>query len=147
MVLYGDSRLPARFWEKTEPCPTSGCWHWTGAAHGQGYGKFRWDQPNPSRAHRVSYTELVGKIPHGLCLDHLCRNPGCVNPAHLEPVTVRENTMRGLLPHVTKARNRDRTSCRKGHEVSKANTYTYPSGNRKCRVCEQEAYHARKKGR
>ena len=71
----------------------AGCWEWKLARNPRGYGLcFRRDWRGG--AHRFTYTHLVGPIPDGLHLDHLCRNPPCVNPAHLEPVTPRENIMR-----------------------------------------------------
>ena len=79
----------------SEPEPNTGCWLWT-AALKNGYGRIT--MMNPKRktaAHRVSYEAFVGPIPEGLTLDHLCRVRCCVNPAHLEPVTMRENIMRG----------------------------------------------------
>lgn len=73
---------------------TGGCWVWTAYRNDAGYGIFRVGQRN-QKAHRVSYELHVGPIPDGLQLDHLCRNRGCVNPAHLEPVTSKVNTERG----------------------------------------------------
>lgn len=71
------------------------CWEWTGPRHYKGYGKTGAPGPDGSRfAHRVVYQYLVGPIPSGLVLDHLCGNKWCVNPTHLEPVTSRENTIR-----------------------------------------------------
>lgn len=69
------------------------CWVWQGTLRG-GYGRFRAGRKTFS-AHRVSYEHHVGAIPDGLVLDHLCRNRACINPAHLEPVTIRENIRRG----------------------------------------------------
>lgn len=95
-----------RFWAKVD---TSGsCWLWTGAVSG-GYGSLGIDGKQ-YRAHRVAYEWLVGPIPTGLFLDHLCRTPLCVNPVHLEPVTNRENVMRGVRP--TNLTNGD--TCRNG---------------------------------
>jgi hypothetical protein len=88
----------ARFWAKVQK--SDGCWEWTGG-RAMGYGMFA--VPDPSRkskqrhayAHRLSYELLVGPIPLGLQIDHLCRNRICVNPTHLEPVTASQNIQRG----------------------------------------------------
>lgn len=80
--------------EDYEIDPITGCWEWLRARHPDGYGA-AWDGKRVRRAHRVMYERLVGPIPTGLVLDHLCRNPGCVNPAHLEPVTDAVNLRRG----------------------------------------------------
>lgn len=83
-----------RFWakvEKTEP----GCWLWRGYRTPNGYAQFKADGKT-TRVHRWAYKQLVGPIPDGLGLDHLCRVRHCVNPAHLEPVTNKENTARGI---------------------------------------------------
>lgn len=82
-----------RFWEKV--LKTDSCWNWTAAKTGDGYGKFGIKPKLLIDAHRFSYQTLVGEIPCGLELDHLCRNPGCVNPEHLEAVTHSENILRG----------------------------------------------------
>src|SRR3954468_18429534 len=78
-----------RFWAKVEK--TAECWNWTGYTLSSGYGRFRGrragnDTASKVLAHRFSYELLIGPIPPGLVLDHLCRNTSCVNPAHLEPV-------------------------------------------------------------
>lgn len=72
------------------------CWIWTASKNWDGYGQFRWGG-RQQLAHRVSYQILVGAIPPGLELDHLCRVRDCVNPAHLESVTSAENTRRGKV--------------------------------------------------
>lgn len=82
-----------RFWSYVTESP-SGCWLWVGAIGSNGYGVFRLSDKSAS-AHRYSWEQLVGQIPDGLHLDHLCRIRNCVNPAHLEPVTPRVNVQRG----------------------------------------------------
>ena len=72
-----------------------GCWNWSGYLSLKGYGKFYADGKN-HKAHRYSYEYFVGIIPEDLQIDHLCLNKSCVNPSHMELVTSRENTYRGM---------------------------------------------------
>ena len=72
----------------------SGCWEWQGEKNRNGYGRV-WIGGKRLMVHRVVFELLVGPIPEGLVLDHLCRNRPCCNPEHQDPVTVRENTLRG----------------------------------------------------
>lgn len=96
-----------------------------------------------AKVHRVVYEALVGPIPDGMVIDHLCRQPSCVNPAHLEPVTRRENVLRGLtLP----AANARKTHCKHGHEFTPENTYLFPTGTRGCRTCARAAKQREKRG-
>ncbi len=128
----------------------TGCWEWTARKDQNGYGLF-WDGNRSSRAHRVSYEMHVGKIPDGLVIDHLCRVRSCVNPAHLEPVTNRENLMRG---QTLTAVNAGKTHCPRGHEYTEENTlirnnWRYGTSERICRPCRaevQRGYRARKTG-
>jgi hypothetical protein len=92
-MRYGDERLPPRFWNKVAAVKGGGCWYWMAGLFRGGYGQFRFGRN--TRAHRVAYEALVGEIPAGLDLDHLCRVRHCVNPEHLEPVTRKENIRRG----------------------------------------------------
>jgi hypothetical protein len=87
-------------------------------------------------AHRLAYQLLVGPIPEGLVIDHLCRNPPCQNPAHMECVTHRENTLRGASPHAMNAR---KTHCKRGHEFTFQNTYVDAKGCRSCLACRAAA--------
>ncbi len=82
-------------------------------------------------SHRVMYTFVVGPIPDGLTIDHLCKNPGCCNPDHLEAVTQRENVHRSNNPAAIKARM---TACAKGHEFT-----VLPNGRRRCLECKRES--------
>ena len=128
-----DERLPARFWDKVQPCPMSGCWIWIG--HARRYGGFNLDGEH-RKAHRVAYEALVDVIPSGLELDHRCRVTVCVNPAHLEAVTHRENVLRG---NALAAQNARRTHCARGHELTIVGVDAR-SGHpeRRCRVCQRE---------
>jgi hypothetical protein len=119
------------------------CWEWTASKIG-GYGRFSVGQHRTVAAHRWAYEALVGPIPDGLTLDHLCRNRACVNPAHLEPVTMRENVLRGFNPCAINAR---KTECPKGHPFDEVNTYRKPSRPqlRYCRTCERDGDRERKR--
>lgn len=139
-------RTPAelRFWPKVQKTPE--CWIWTAAKNTDGYGRFLGDG-RVVQAHRFAYEMLRGPIPDGLHLDHLCRVVACVNPDHLEPVTVRANLLRG---NTSTARRAAQTHCIHGHEFTPENTYIKPNGCRRCRECSRESdrrYHLRKKGR
>ena len=122
-----------------------GCVFWTAGTTWNGYGLF-WVNGRHVYAHRWAYEYFKGPIPDGLQLDHLCRNRSCVNPAHLEPVTQRENLLRGNTHAAT---NSAKTHCPKGHEYAGANLYTYPDGRRDCRTCQADRdrirYQARQK--
>ncbi len=123
-----------RFWSKVEVFHPAGCWEWAGQRSEKLYGYHYVTENGKCRsllAHRVSFTLLLGEIPAGLVLDHLCRNPSCVNPDHLEPVTFEENFRRG---HV-----RNRAFCRKGHVISNESTRVNSRGIRECRVCYEIA--------
>ena len=115
------------FWSKVEK--TDDCWLWTGALTGGRYGNAIVNGKNVP-AHRAAYEELVGPIPEGLELDHLCFVTNCVRPDHLEPVTGAENKRRAG------ART---THCPKGHEYTPENTYVRTRGNgrRQCRECHR----------
>ena len=126
--------LEERFWSKVNRGGLNECWEWSAGVGWNQYGRF-WCNGKTLKAHRVSYEMLVGPIPKGLTIDHLCSNPRCVNPAHMEPVTMRENVMRGDTPA---ARNASKTSCVNGHPFDETNTYITSLGNRFCRACNKE---------
>lgn len=85
----------ARFWSYVSQREPSECWPWLSAATDEGYGMFGLGGKTTG-AHRISYELAVAPIPEGLEIDHLCRNPTCVNPKHLEPVTHLENLRRAV---------------------------------------------------
>jgi hypothetical protein len=110
---------------------TSTCWLWTGnVCPTTGYGRLGY-MGEKLRAHRVAYELAHGPIPEGLVIDHLCRVTVCVNPAHLEAVTIRENTLRGISPPARRAKA---TECGRGHAFTEANTIIQ-RGYRLCRTC------------
>src|SRR5215471_3586165 len=121
--------LADRLWPKVNK--TEACWIWTASANNQGYGQI-WHREDgkPRLAHRLVYELLIGPVPEGLTLDHTCRNPLCVNPAHLEPVTQRENIARGMSPGAIAQRT---GRCRRGH----FDWHTRPDGRRYCRECRR----------
>lgn len=112
-----------------------GCLIFTGRCDRHGYARVIGPNGQLGMAHRLMYELVVGPISAGKELDHLCRVRNCVNPAHLEPVTHRENTLRGFGVTATNAR---KTHCPQGHLLDDTNTYVYPGGNRKCRTCSAE---------
>jgi hypothetical protein len=123
-----------RFWAKVRKTET--CWLWTATLNNQGYGEFG----SLGLAHRFAYELLVGPIPEGLTLDHLCRQPACVRPDHLEPVTHRENVRRG---EGWSGRNARKTHCPQGHAYDEANTRWYHN-QRNCRACDREKHQRRR---
>jgi hypothetical protein len=112
----------------------TGCWVWQRGLTWGGYGEMRVGK-QMRRAHRVYYERYRGPIPSGLHLDHLCRNPPCVNPTHLEPVTPRENALRG---NTIAAGRKAQTHCVRGHSFNEANTIRVGAG-RACRECQRRA--------
>jgi HNH endonuclease len=140
MVYVTEQTRLIRFWSKVD---TSGaCWLWTGQKTRLGYGYVKWRQRS-MLPHRVAYQLLVGPIPDGLELDHLCRNRLCVNPNHLEPVDHRSNILRGESPCAVNAK---KTHCIHGHELTKENTYIRTGEpGRKCKECMRVQQAKRKK--
>lgn len=109
----------------------SGCWLWTAAKNPAGYGVVSRDR-RARLAHRVVYEVVVGPIPDGSDLDHLCSTPACIHPDHLEPVSHGENMRRAYWA--------TRTHCPSGHPYDEANTYHRPERpGRECRACRRAA--------
>jgi hypothetical protein len=129
------------------PAP-NGCWLWSGQIDVGRYGVVRAADGKVHKAHRVAYEAYVGPIPDGLTIDHTCHSTDtkcaggptcmhrrCVNPAHLEPVTMRVNALRG---NTTAAKHAAKTHCPQGHEYTPENTYSSPKrGERDCRKCRR----------
>jgi hypothetical protein len=117
---------------------TPECWRWTGAVN-NGYGR-AYIAGRLKYAHRAVYECLAGAIPEGLQLDHLCRNPLCVKPEHLEPVEPRENMRRGIKGVLT-------THCPQGHCYDSENTSRRSNGHRRCRKCHNKQERRRVAGK
>lgn len=118
------------------------CWEWTAGKSSKGYGMV-YVGGKMQMAYRVVYELYRGAIPEGRQLDHLCRNPGCVNPEHLEPVTSKENTLRG---EGIAARNARKTHCIHGHKYTPENTIIRKDGaGKECRTCRHNRAQERRK--
>lgn len=117
----------------------NGCWIWLRAKRPEGYGTLdaavEGKKYQTHAAHRVSYIVFRGPIPSGLEIDHLCRQPSCINPDHLEVVTRRENVLRSRSFAAINSRKK---SCKSGHPLSGENLYLRPNGARVCRTCQRE---------
>lgn len=128
-----------RFMEKVKL--DDGCWMWQGALSTKGYASFSISKDKGGQVgHRWIYEQMIGPIPDGLTLDHLCRRKACVNPMHLEPVTALENTARAKAARAT---------CRQGHPYDDpTNIIVTGPGRRRCRACylryAREGYARRK---
>lgn len=130
--------LEKRFWEKVDK--TGDCWLWTAMLNTGGYGLIRVARKMVF-AHRLAFEMVRGPIPDGLFLDHLCRVRHCVNPDHLEVVTMRENVLRGIGPTAKQAAQ---SHCLRGHPFEGENLRIY-RGKRICRACVREAWQRRDK--
>lgn len=131
--------LADRLWPKVDAA--GDCWQWTAATH-KGYGVIRPDATDGRRqcqAHRVVWELLVGPIPDGLQLDHLCRNRACVNPDHLDVVTAQTNLVRGFGPTGLNAR---KITCDNGHDLTDPANLTGRAGTagrgRECLACARD---------
>ncbi len=142
--LPGEYVHEDRFWSKVDA--SGDCWAWTAASAGKGYGKYTIpyrDGTGRSKhvyAHRHAWAVLVGEIPEGMVIDHLCKNRKCVNPDHLEVVTTRINNLRGAGFAHTNAR---KTHCKSGHEFTEENT-RHSSNGRACLTCHRAWDRARR---
>ncbi len=132
-------QTPEQWLERLEgsyiPEPNSGCWLWVAACYRHNYGNVNIGRRSVS-AHRLSYELHRGPIPPGMVLDHLCRTPRCINPAHLEPVTQKVNIRRGNYMAGPLARGRQMrmaTICRRGHPYTDDTVVV--AGSRRCITC------------
>ena len=118
-----------RFWSKVMKTET--CWLWTGLRYRSGYGRFSlYGGKKGILAHQYP----KGRAPDGLQWDHLCRVRSCVNPEHLEAVTIKQNVLRGTGHSALNARKQQ---CLNGHSFDLFNTYITPTGRRECKKCQQ----------
>lgn len=144
-ILSTAERFSPRFWRSVIANTAAGCWTWGGYVAPNGYGQFtaHTDAKSKKRitlwAHRYAFLIVRGKIGDGLYLDHLCRNRSCVNPSHLEPVSARENLLRGKT---LAAINASKTHCKNGHELAGENLYLRGRIRfcRKCRAAASKRY-------
>jgi hypothetical protein len=126
-----------RFVEKIVESST-GCWEWMATRGVDGYGRFYLNTRDYAMAHRWGYEHLVGPIPEGLQLDHLCRVRHCVNPRHLEPVTSQENLLRSPITRATI--NKSKVFCRQGHALTGSNVLIGSDGYRRCHECQKRSW-------
>ena len=121
----------------------TGCRLWLGHVTHNGYGLLMVNGQH-KRAHRLAFELARGPIPSGLTIDHLCRVRACINPDHMEPVTLKENIRRGG--------NTIKTHCKRGHVLDEKNIYLNRSKKyvsrscKKCRYLRKKVYRLTKKG-
>ena len=121
----------------TKQVTSTGCWIPTQKPLASGYVLFTFDQKK-IYAHRWMYQQMIGSIPGGMQIDHLCRNRPCINPEHLEVVDNFENMMRGNNFAAKQARQ---THCKNGHEFTPENTGLSRDGERSCLTCRRKYAH------
>ncbi len=141
------NRLPPRLIAKIEVDRRTGCWTWTAVKDRRGYGLvYHSEQRRRAFAHRYVYELLAGDP--GPELDHLCKNTGCVNPDHLEPVTHAENVRRGDNGKAVSQRYAAERDCPQGHPLSGDNLYLYATKRgtikRQCRICRRDSKRRRR---
>lgn len=125
--------LPDNFWTKVRE---SDCWIWYGAVNNKGYGCFAVGRKSVL-AHRLAYEDARGPIPKGMTIDHVCRVRNCVNPNHLEVVTIAENNRRKKVAGGLAIGG----SCHKGHYLAdESSVYRHPRGHVECRQCRRKPH-------
>lgn len=117
----------------------SGCWIWLGS-HKRGYGRINVGGGVVQFTHRVAYELYKGPIPTGMQIDHLCRQPACCNPDHLEAVTPRVNSQRSSAAESVRRRKAAQTHCKHGHPLTPGNLVRHRTGRRfrQCLTCARE---------
>lgn len=141
-LVMADPKLRAIVLAKVDQSAGArGCWPWQSWKNWQGYGKYYLQRKAFRRkfqAHRLVYIILKQQWPVDP-LDHVCRRRDCCNPDHLEPVTVRENTLRGIGPSAENAR---KSKCINGHPLTGQNLSiikrTGGKVDRRCRACHAD---------
>lgn len=142
--MSASSTTEQRLWAKVTIAGSNECWIWNGAKCRLGYGRIwvgdAFGKPRCRGAHEIAWESKYGPVPNGKELDHLCRNSSCVNPAHLEPVTHRENLLRSPF---FRFKNHVDQVCSKGHKLTPENTLTIKNRKtgvvtRRCRICHRE---------
>lgn len=134
LAIDATDLLKERFMRFVMHEPNTGCWLWNGGGHGRekDYGGFGY-LGKKVYAHRIAFMLFRGKVPEGLCLDHLCKTPRCVNPDHLEPVTLKENVLRGRNHEIARKYN----TCKRGHVYTEGSYCLDKNNNRVCLVCKR----------
>lgn len=131
--------------ERAVPEPNTGCWLWLSSMKPNGYGKVEIGG-RQLQAHRWSYEFYRNPIPHGMVIDHLCRVRCCVNPAHMEVVTQKQNLDRSECASATNGR---KTHCNRGHALADPNLITRTQrrygATRECRTCTNANQRARRR--
>ncbi len=130
-------RLPQRLVNRLlAPKTETACWLWLGAKNKGGYGHM-WFQGRLQYVHRIAHEQVIGPIPEGMVVDHLCNTRLCANPSHLIATTHRDNILRGTG---FSARNAIKTHCRNGHRLAGDNlsVYSLKHGRRICRICQNQ---------
>jgi hypothetical protein len=137
-----DSVIVARFWRSVDRHDDEGCWHWLGGVGHGGYGRLYVREVDDTAmtvaAHRFSYALMVGPIPAGLVVHHVCGEPSCVRPDHLEAVSNRTNVLAGTSPSALNAR---KLTCAHGHPFDRVRS----DGARACRACRNAEQRTRRR--
>lgn len=132
------AKLLKRFFSKIKVEPATGCWLWQAAIDSRGYGRFALPGIRSGSSHRAAWLMLIGPIPYGTELDHLCRNRHCAAPHHLEAVTHQVNVLRGISPAAFHAQ---KTHCKHGHSLTPDNVYiNHKKDGKVSRSCKQCHY-------